>query len=90
MKVGARNLDDLIGAVEEAFEEYDLETLDRAWGSLISCYYEVMKAEGVIIFVPRTTVCEDVNMMVSIYSMCPLTSERWTDCRQRLMHTLSN
>ena len=31
-KVGARDLDDLIGAVEEAFEVYDMETLVRAWG----------------------------------------------------------
>jgi len=47
LKVGASDLDYLIGAVEEeAFEEYDMETLDRAWRSLISCYYEVMKAEG--------------------------------------------
>ena len=31
-KVCARDLDDLIGAVEEAFEVYDMETLVRAWG----------------------------------------------------------
>ena len=39
-----------------------METPDCAWGCLISCYYEVMKAvEGAIIFVPRTMVCDDVN-----------------------------
>jgi hypothetical protein len=31
-KVGARDLDYLIGAVEEALKLYDKETLDRAWG----------------------------------------------------------
>ena len=45
LKVGARDLDDIIGAFEEVFEEGDIETLDCVWGCLISCYYEFMKAE---------------------------------------------
>ena len=87
-KVCARDLDDLIGAFEEAFEEGDMETPDCAWGCLISCYYEVMKAvEGAIIFVPRTMVCDDVN---TIYSICLLISEKWTDYKRRLMSTMPN
>ena len=88
LKVGARDLDDLIGAFEKAFEEGDMETPDCAWGCLISCYYEVMKAvEGAITFVPRTMVCEDVN---TIYSICLLISEKWTDYKQRFMSTMPN
>ena len=63
-----------------------METPDCAWGCLISCYYEVMKAvEGAIIFVPRTMVCDDVN---TIYSICLLISEKWTEYKQRLMSTM--
>ena len=33
LKEGARNFDDLIAAVQQAFDDYDSETLDRCYGS---------------------------------------------------------
>ena len=83
-KVGTRDLDDLIGAFEESFKEDDMENLARVWEReclRISCSYESGGGQ---------LVCDDVNTMMSIYSMCTSTSEKWTDCKQRLMPTLHN
>ena len=45
-KIGARIPADLIGALREAKDSYDLETLDRAWECLISTYQKILNCSG--------------------------------------------
>ena len=42
----AHDLDELIDAVKRAWEEYDFETQDRAYGCLRAVYEEILKAGG--------------------------------------------
>ena len=46
LKIGAHTPKDLVDAVREAWDEYDWETLDGAWGCLISTYQRILNDEG--------------------------------------------
>jgi hypothetical protein len=46
LKIGAHTPKDLVDAVWEAWNEYDWETLDGAWGCLISTYQRILNDEG--------------------------------------------
>ena len=46
LKKDKKGVQGLMDAVEEAFDEYDRDTLERLFGHLYACYNEILKCEG--------------------------------------------
>jgi hypothetical protein len=46
LKIGANNLEDLMDRVENAYDDYDRETLDAIWAQLFSVYKCILEVKG--------------------------------------------
>ncbi len=46
LKHGCQNVEDMIEHINQAWEDYDSETIDRIWGHQLACYREIMKCRG--------------------------------------------
>ena len=46
LKRNSKNIEDLIGAVQLSFSQYDQETLKISYGHLYACFKEILKSKG--------------------------------------------
>lgn len=46
LKFRARNIDDLIEKISQAYNEYDPVALDHTWAHLFACYNEILRVDG--------------------------------------------
>jgi hypothetical protein len=46
LKAGCKNLTELIQATQQAYEDYEMDTLDRCFGCLVGNFIEILKHNG--------------------------------------------